>query len=387
MSIGRYTAQRAGIGINAGRIRGVNAKIRGGEVAHTGIIPFLKKFEATVRCCTQNGVRGGSATTHFPFWHQEIEDILVLKNNKGTEDNRVRKLDYSIQLNKTMYERLLAGQDITLFSPHDVPGLYEAYFGDPDKFKELYESYERKTSVKKKKIPAMELFSALIKERAETGRIYIMNVDHCNTHSSFKDTVYMSNLCQEITLPTKPLQHIDDEQGEIALCILSAINVGIIKEIDDLEELCDLAVRALEEIIEYQRYPIKAAEISTKARRSLGVGYIGLAHFLARNKVMYNDKKAYKLVHKLTEAFQYYLLKASNELAKERGACEYFNRTKYSDGILPIDTYKSEVDSIVENKLKYDWDGLRNDIREHGLRHSTLSAQMPRKQFRCVERD
>ena len=377
MSIGRYTAQRAGIGINAGRIRGVNAKIRGGEVAHTGIIPFLKKFEATVRCCTQNGVRGGSATTHFLFWHQEIEDILVLKNNKGTEDNRVRKLDYSIQLNKTMYERLLAGQDITLFSPHDVPGLYEAYFGDPDKFKELYESYERKTSVKKKKIPAMELFSALIKERAETGRIYIMNVDHCNTHSSFKDTVYMSNLCQEITLPTKPLQHIDDEQGEIALCILSAINVGIIKEIDDLEELCDLAVRALEEIIEYQRYPIKAAEISTKARRSLGVGYIGLAHFLARNKVMYNDKKAYKLVHKLTEAFQYYLLKASNELAKERGACEYFNRTKYSDGILPIDTYKSEVDSIVENKLKYDWDGLRNDIREHGLRHSTLSAQMP----------
>ena len=366
MSIGRYTAQRAGIGINAGRIRGVNAKIRGGEVAHTGIIPFLKKFEATVRCCTQNGVRGGSATTHFPFWHQEIEDILVLKNNKGTEDNRVRKLDYSIQLNKTMYERLLAGQDITLFSPHDVPGLYEAYFGDPDKFKELYESYERKTSVKKKKIPAMELFSALIKERAETGRIYIMNVDHCNTHSSFKDTVYMSNLCQEITLPTKPLQHIDDEQGEIALCILSAINVGIIKEIDDLEELCDLAVRALEEIIEYQRYPIKAAEISTKARRSLGVGYIGLAHFLARNKVMYNDKKAYKLVHKLTEAFQYYLLKASNELAKERGACEYFNPLKYSDGILPIDTYKSEVDSIVENKLKYDWDGLRNDIREHG---------------------
>ena len=207
MSIGRYTAQRAGIGINAGRIRGVNARIRGGEVAHTGIVPFLKKFEATVRCCTQNGVRGGSATTHFPFWHQEIEDILVLKNNKGTEDNRVRKLDYSIQLNKTMYERLLSGGDITLFSPHDVPGLYEAYFGDADKFKELYEKYERATSIKKRSIPAMELFSALIKERAETGRIYIMNVDHCNTHSSFKDKVYMSNLCQEITLPTKPLQH------------------------------------------------------------------------------------------------------------------------------------------------------------------------------------
>ena len=377
MAIGRYTAQRAGIGINAGRIRGVNSKIRGGEVAHTGIVPFLKKFESTVRCCTQNGVRGGSATTHFPFWHQEIEDILVLKNNKGTEDNRVRKLDYSIQLNKTMYERLLTGGDITLFSPHDVPGLYEAYFGDPEAFQELYEKYERATSIKKKVVPAMELFSALIKERAETGRIYIMNVDHCNTHSSFKDTVYMSNLCQEITLPTKPLEHIDDEEGEIALCILSAINVGVIKSLDDLEELCELAVRALEEIIDYQKYPIKAAEISTKARRSLGVGYIGLAHYLAKNKVQYNDPQAWKLVHDLTESFQYYLLKASNKLAQERGACEYFNRTKYSDGIMPIDTYKSDVDNIVANELNYDWASLRKDILEFGLRHSTLSAQMP----------
>ena len=377
MSIGRYTAQRAGIGINAGRIRGVNSKIRGGEVAHTGIIPFLKKFEATVRCCTQNGVRGGSATTHFPFWHQEIEDILVLKNNKGTDDNRVRKLDYSIQLNKTMYERLLSGQDITLFSPHDVPGLYEAYFGDPDEFNKLYEKYERATSIKKKSIPAMDLFSALIKERAETGRIYIMNVDHCNTHSSFKDTVYMSNLCQEITLPTKPLEHIDDEEGEIALCILSAINVGLIKQLDDLEELCELAVRALEEIIDYQKYPIKAAEKSTKARRSLGIGYIGLAHYLAKHQLAYNHKRAWKKVHELTEAFQYYLLKASNTLAQERGACDYFGQTKYSDGILPIDTYKKEVDELGDFKLKYDWETLRSDISKHGLRHSTLSAQMP----------
>ena len=377
MAIGRYTAQRAGIGINAGRIRGVNSRIRGGEVAHTGIVPFLKKFESTVRCCTQNGVRGGSATTHFPFWHQEIEDILVLKNNKGTEDNRVRKLDYSIQLNKTMYERLLSGGDITLFSPHDVPGLYEAYFGDADEFKELYEKYERATSIKKHKVPAMDLFSALIKERAETGRIYIMNVDHCNTHSSFKDKVYMSNLCQEITLPTKPLNHIDDPEGEIALCILSAINVGIIRELDDLEELCELAVRALEEIIDYQKYPILAAEKSTKARRSLGVGYIGLAHYLAKNHVKYEDPKSWQLVHDLSEAFQFYLLKASNKLAEERGACEYYDRTKYSDGILPIDTYKKELDSVVDGGLKYDWDTLRKSIRAHGLRHSTLSAQMP----------
>jgi len=377
MSIGRYTAQRAGIGINAGRIRGINSKIRGGEVAHTGVVPFLKKFEATVRCCTQNGVRGGSATTHFPFWHQEIEDILVLKNNKGTEDNRVRKLDYSIQLNKTMYERLLSQGDITLFSPHDVPGLYEAYFGDADEFKILYEKYEKSTKIKKKKVSAMDLFSALVKERAETGRIYIMNVDHANVHSSFKDTVYMSNLCQEITLPTKPLNHIDDEEGEIALCILSAINIGIIKDLEDLEELCDLAVRALDEIIDYQKYPIKAAEISTKARRSLGIGYIGLAHYLAKNGCKYSDKKALTKVHELTEAFQYYLLVASNKLAQEKGQCDYYDRTKYSDGILPIDTYKKELDEICSIKLKYDWDTLRTDIKQHGLRHSTLSAQMP----------
>src|SRR6056300_1576607 len=377
MSIGRYTAQRAGIGINAGRIRGVNSKIRGGEVAHTGVVPFLKKFEATVRCCTQNGVRGGSATTHFPLWHQEIEDILVLKNNKGTEDNRVRKLDYSIQINKVMYERLLAGGDITLFSPHDVPGLYEAYFGDAEKFQELYEKYERATSIKKKKIPAMELFSALIKERAETGRIYIMNVDHANTHSSFKDTVYMSNLCQEITLPTKPLQHIDDEDGEIALCILSAVNIGKIRDVEDLEVLCDLAVRGLDELIDFQNYPIKAAEIATKARRSLGIGYIGLAHYLAKHGHSYDSQGAWQAVHNLTEAFQYYLIQATVNLAKEKGACGYSDRTKYAQGILPIDTYKKDVDEIVPNELKYDWEALRAQVKQYGVRNSTLSAQMP----------
>ena len=374
MAIGRYVAQRAGIGINAGRIRGINSRIRGGEVQHTGVIPFLKKFEATVKCCTQNGVRGGSATVHFPIWHQEIEDIIVLKNNKGTEDNRVRKLDYSIQLSKLFYERFIKNEDITLFSPHEVPELYEHW--GTDKFDEIYEAAERKTSVYKKKINAQELFMSMLKERAETGRIYIMNIDHCNTHSSFKDLVRMSNLCQEITLPTEPLQHIDGE-GEIALCILSAINVGKLVYFDDLETLCDLSVRALDEVIEHQGYPVKAAEISTKARRSLGVGYIGLAHYLARTGYNYSEKGAWEAVDELTEHFQYYLLKASNTLAKEKGKCEYFDRTKYSDGVLPIDTYKKEVDEITNRKLSLDWESLRKDITEHGLRHSTLSAQMP----------
>jgi len=374
MAIGNYVAQRAGIGINAGRIRGINSRIRGGEVQHTGVIPFLKKFESTVKCCTQNGVRGGSATVHFPIWHKEIEDIIVLKNNKGTEDNRVRKLDYSIQLSKIFYERFINDEDITLFSPHEVPELYEAW--GSKEFDELYETAERKTSVWKKKVGAQELIFDMLKERAETGRIYLMNIDHCNTHSSFKDRVYMSNLCQEITLPTDPISHIDGK-GEIALCILSAINVGKINYTEDLEPLCDLAVRALDEIIDLQQYPVKAAEVSTKARRSLGVGYIGLAHYLAKLKVNYADKQAWKEVDELTEAFQYYLLKSSNELAKEKGKCEYYNRTKYSDGILPIDTYKKEVDEIVNRKLSMKWDKLRKDIKEHGLRHSTLSAQMP----------
>ena len=375
MAIGRYVAQRAGIGINAGRIRGINAKIRGGEVQHTGVVPFLKKFESTVRCCTQNGIRGGSATVHFPIWHQEIRDIIVLKNNKGTEDNRVRKLDYSIQISKLFYERFCENKEITLFSPHDVPGLYDSF--GTELFDELYTRYESDESIDKTTIGAQELILELLKERAETGRLYIMNIDHCNSHSSFLDKVEMSNLCQEITLPTKPLQHIDDEHGEIALCILSAINVGKITNIDQIEELCDLSVRSLDELIDFQGYPVKAAEIATKARRSLGIGYIGLAHYLAKNGVSYGDKKAWELTHDLTEAFQYYLIKSTVNLAKEKGACKYSDRTKYANGILPIDTYKKDVDELVSNDLKYDWESLRALVLEHGVRNSTLSAQMP----------
>ena len=374
MAIGRYVAQRAGIGINAGRVRGLGAKIRGGEVQHTGVIPFLKKFESTVRCCTQNGVRGGSATVHFPIWHQEIEDIIVLKNNKGTEDNRVRKLDYSIQLSELFYKRFLQNGEITLFSPHDVPGLYDA-FGTPE-FDEMYEKYENAYSVPKRKVSARELITDLLKERAETGRIYIMNIDHCNSHSSFTDKINMSNLCQEITLPTEPIQHIDDHGGEIALCILSAINVGVVKD-EELEEICDLAVRGLEELIDYQEYPVAAAEMSTLARRSLGIGYIGLAHYLAKNRVKYGDESAWRLVHELSEKFQYYLLKSSMTLAQEKGKCDYFDRTKYAQGILPIDTYKKDVDDIVKPEYKMDWEQMRADILTHGLRHSTLTAQMP----------
>jgi ribonucleoside-diphosphate reductase alpha chain len=375
MAIGRYVSQRAGIGINAGRIRGINSKIRGGEVQHTGVIPFLKKFESTVRCCTQNGIRGGSATVHFPIWHQEINDILVLKNNKGTEDNRVRKLDYSIQISRIFYERFIQDGEITLFSPHDVPGLYDS-FGTIE-FDCLYLGFENNPSIPKKTVKAQELILNLLKERAETGRIYIMNIDHCNTHSSFIDKIEMSNLCQEITLPTFPIQHIDETTGEIALCILSAINVGKVKSDEELEELCELSVRALEELIDYQKYPVLAAEVATKARRSLGIGYIGLAHYLAKLGFKYDSQGAWDAVHGLSESFQYFLLKASNKIAQEKGHCESFGRTKYSQGLLPIDTYKKDVDEISSVKLQHDWERLRSSILKHGLRHSTLSAQMP----------
>jgi len=375
MAIGKYVAQRAGIGINAGRIRGINAKIRGGEVQHTGVVPFLKKFESTVRCCTQNGIRGGSATVHFPIWHQEIRDIIVLKNNKGTEDNRVRKLDYSIQLSALFYQRFIDNEKITLFSPHDVAGLYDSF--GTESFDDLYKQYELDESIPKTQVDAQELILDLLKERAETGRVYLMNIDHCNSHSSFIDKVEMSNLCQEITLPTKPIQHIDDKTGEIALCILSAINVGKIRDLSDLEVLCDLAVRSLDELIDFQQYPVNAAAIATRARRSLGIGYIGLAHYLAKHGQFYSDKGAWELVHDLSEAFQYYLIKSTVNLAKEKGACEYSANTKYGNGILPIDTYKQDVDEIVSNDLKYDWESLRALVLEYGVRNSTLSAQMP----------
>lgn len=389
MAIGRYVAQRAGIGINSGRIRGLGSKIRGGEVQHTGVIPFLKKFESTVRCCTQNGVRGGSATVHFPIWHQEIEDIIVLKNNKGTEDNRVRKLDYSIQLSKLFYERFLNNQDITLFSPHEVPGLYEAF--GTEKFDELYEQYERAYSVPKTKVNAQSLFMEILKERAETGRIYLMNIDHCNSHSSFFEDeakISMSNLCQEITLPTKPLQSFDDKDGEIALCILSAINVGqLTSDLKDLPELCDLAVRSLDEVIDYQEYPVEAARLSTINRRSLGIGYIGLAHFLAKNKLKYDDTEAHKLVHRLSEHFQYNLIKTSVDLAKEKGSCGYVSQTKYHGGLLPIDHYKKDVDEIVKPEYECDWESLREEVVKYGVRNSTLSAQMPSESSSVVSNE
>jgi ribonucleoside-diphosphate reductase alpha chain len=371
----KYVSGRAGIGLNVGRLRAIGSKIRNGEVVSTGVVPFLKKFEGSLKSCHQGGIRQGSATVYFPIWHSEIEDVIVLKNNKGTEENRVRKLDYGIQLSKIFYERFIKNQDITLFSPHDVPGLYDS-FGMPE-FDQLYVQYENNTEVPKKTVKAQKLVLDLLKERAETGRIYLMNIDHCNSHSSFLEQVVMSNLCCEITLRTKPIQDLHDEEGRIALCILKALNIGKIKSDDELEELCDLCVRTLDELIDYQSYPVKAAELAAKEGRTLGVGVIGLAHYLAKLGFKYEQPEAWSAVHGLAESIQYYLLKASNQLAKEKGACVDFPSTKYAKGILPIDTYKKEVDEVCNDPYQHDWEGLRKYILEYGLRNTTLTAIMP----------
>jgi ribonucleoside-diphosphate reductase alpha chain len=378
-SIVRYISQKAGIGINAGRIRALGQPIRNGDAMHTGLIPFLKLFQASVKSCSQGGVRGGAATVYLPLWHLEFEDLVVLKNNKGTEDNRVRHMDYAFQLNKTMYERLMAGGDITLFSPDEVPDLYDAFFADQDKFKELYEKYERSRNIKKKTLKAIDAFSALMQERKDTGRIYIMNVDHANDHGSFLPEVApikQSNLCCEIDLPTKPLNSADDEEGEISLCTLSAINWGAFKTPDEMQKSCELAVRALDELLDYQDYPVPAAEKSTFNRRPLGVGIINFAYFLAKHGVGYNES-AFELVDEWAEHWSYYLIKASADLAKEKGSIPLVNETKYGHGILPIDTYKKDVDSLVKREYTLDWTGLREQLKDTGIRNSTLMALMP----------
>ena len=379
-SIVKYVSQKAGIGINAGRIRAEGSAIRNGESYHTGCISFYKYFQTAVKSCSQGGVRGGSATLFYPFWHLEVEHLLVLKNNRGTEDNRVRHLDYGVQLNKLMYERLLKNEEITLFSPHEVKDMYEAFFANQKKFEKLYLYYEKDRSVRKKKVPAVDLFSSLMQERASTGRIYIHNVDHSNTHSAFDPEIApcrQSNLCMEITLPTKPLNHINDPNGEIALCTLSAFNLGTLSSFDELEHLAELVVRALDNLLSYQDYPIISAQKASITRRTLGVGVINFAYYLAKNNVKYSDGSANKLTHQTFESIQYYLLKASMNLAKEKGKCSGFDETTYAKGILPIDTYKKYVDEICSEPLIHDWEQLRKDIQKHGLRNSTLSALMP----------
>jgi ribonucleoside-diphosphate reductase alpha chain len=379
-SIVKYVSQKAGIGIGAGSIRALGSPIRNGDAYHTGVTPFLKLFQAATRSCSQGGVRNGAATAYYPLWHLEIEDLLVLKNNKGTEENRVRQMDYGVQFNKLMYERLITGGDITCFSPHDVPEMYNAFFNDQDRFKELYEKAERNTKLRKKTFKAADLFGKFMQERKDTGRIYLQNVDHANTHSPFKEKIApikMSNLCSEIDLPTVPLNDVRDENGRIALCTLSAQNWGNVRSPKDFERMCTLSVRGLDALLSYQNYPVKAAELSTQEYRPLGNGIINFAYFLAKHDVSYSDPKALALVDEYAEAWSYYLIKASADLAAEQGPCTAWQNLKYADGLLPIDTRKREVDELVPHQERMPWRALREQILNTGIRNATLMALMP----------
>ena len=379
-AIVKYVSQRAGIGINAGKIRALGSPIRGGEATHTGCIPFFKHFHTAVKSCSQGGVRGGAATLFYPLWHLEVEGLIVLKNNTGTDENRIRHLDYGVQFNGLMYERFLKDENITLFSPNDVPGLYDSFFADQKKFKKLYEKYEKDDSIRKQQISARELFAMFMKERANTGRIYLQNVDHCNTHGAFDPSqapIKQSNLCMEITLPTKPLYSVQDKEGEVALCTLSAVNLGALESLDELEDITDIIVRSLDSLLDYQDYPLKAAEIASNNRRTLGIGVTNLAYYLAKNGAKYSDGSGNELIHKTFEALQYYSLKASNEIAEEFGPCPLFSETQYAKGIMPTDSYKKDIDEFCNTELELDWDTLRKNIKAKGLRNSTLTALMP----------
>ncbi len=379
-AIVKYVSQRAGIGINAGKIRALGSPIRGGEATHTGCIPFFKHFHTAVKSCSQGGVRGGAATLFYPLWHLEVEGLIVLKNNAGTDENRIRHLDYGVQFNGLMYERFLKDENITLFSPNDVPGLYDSFFADQKKFKKLYEKYEKDDSIRKQQISARELFAMFMKERANTGRIYLQNVDHCNTHGAFDPSqapIKQSNLCMEITLPTKPLYSVQDKEGEVALCTLSAVNLGALESLDELEDITDIIVRSLDSLLDYQDYPLKAAEIASNNRRTLGIGVTNLAYYLAKNGAKYSDGSGNELIHKTFEALQYYSLKASNEIAEEFGPCPLFSETQYAKGIMPTDSYKKDIDEFCNTELELDWDTLRKNIKAKGLRNSTLTALMP----------
>ena len=381
-SIVKYVSQKAGIGIGGGAIRAIGSPIRKGDAYHTGIIPFYKMFQAATKSCSQGGVRGGAATIYYPIWHLEVEDMLVLKNNKGTEENRVRHMDYGVQFNKLMYERLISGGDITLFSPNDVPGLYDAFFADQDRFRELYETAERNTRIRKKTIPAAQLFSAFMEERKNTGRIYLQNVDNANDHGAFLPEVApirQSNLCAEIDLPTKPLNDLNDPEGEISLCTLSAINWGNVKTPADFEKACTLAVRGLDALLSYQNYPILAAQLSTEKRRPIGVGIINFAYFLAKHDLSYQniDADGLALIDEYAEAWSYYLIKASADLAAEQGAIPGAMETKYGHGITPNQTYKADVDELIPHVERMDWAGLREQLKDTGIRNSTLMALMP----------
>lgn len=381
------TAQRAGIGVDMGPVRGMLAPVKNNTVKHTGALPLLKNIESASKQFTQNSLRTGATVVNYPVFNWEIMDVLEYKNNQGSNTTRARFIDYTIGVPNLFIKRVLAKADWTLFSSEEVPELFK-YYGDPKKFQEAYEHYETMDGIRKTKVPATEVFNKLIKERVGTGRIYVHFVDNVNQQGMFSEKVTQTNLCSEIFLPTKPMkfnglkkeateENYDLDDGMISLCILGCINFGKLDDISRMDRLTSLMVRFLDNLIDIQEYPMDATEWPTKGYRFLGIGISDFAHFLAKNEATLGTNKALKLTHLWAERFQFGLTKASMELAKEKGSCKYFDRTKYADGKLVIDTYNKNVDSLVDNDLQCDWEGLRADIKKHGMRNTALSAIPP----------
>jgi ribonucleoside-diphosphate reductase alpha chain len=379
----KYASKRAGIGLEIGRIRPVGAPIRNGEIKHTGMIPFLKKWFSDLRSCSQGGIRNASCTVTFPIWHAQFEDLIVLKNNQGTEETRVRQMDYSVVVNKMFWNRYRNNENISLFDPHEVPDLYEAYYRDSVEFETLYLKYEQDKTKTKKVLPAVEIFkNGILKERTDTGRIYLVNIDNVIAQGSFDTTVnpiYQSNLCQEILLPTKPFQRIEDDTGRIALCTLGSINWGAFKNPQDMRKACRVLVRSLSNLLSYQDFLSVQSKLANLDFEPLGVGITNLAYWHARRSYKYGEQQALQEVKRWMEHQAFYLTETSVELAQEKGSCKLSSQTYYGKGVFPWERRNPGVNELTDftPSANLDWETLRQNLLKYGIRNATLMAIAP----------
>jgi ribonucleoside-diphosphate reductase alpha chain len=379
----KYASKRAGIGLEIGRLRPLGAPIRNGEIKHTGMIPFLKKWFGDLRSCSQGGVRNASCTVTFPIWHYQFEDLIVLKNNQGTEETRVRQMDYSVVVNKMFWNRYKNQENITLFDPHEVPDLYEAFYRDTEEFETLYKHYEHKRGIKKKVLPAVEIFkNGILKERTDTGRIYLVFIDNVINQGPFNtktDPIYQSNLCQEILLPTKPFQRIEDEAGRIALCTLGSQNWGAFSKPQEMRKSARVLVRSLSNLLSYQDFLSVQSKLANLDFEPLGVGVTNLAYWHAKRGFKYGEPVALAEVKRWMEHQAYYLIEASVELAKERGACKKSADTFYGQGIFPWERRAEGVNELTDfsPSPNLDWEHLRQNLLKYGIRNATLMAVAP----------
>jgi len=377
----KYASKRAGIGLEIGRLRPLGSPIRGGEIMHTGMVPFLKKWFGDLRSCSQGGIRNASATVFYPIWHHQFDDLIVLKNNQGTDETRVRHMDYGVVLSAFFWRRFKNKEDITFFDPNEVPDLYEAFYSDTQLFEELYVKYEKKPGLRKKTMSAEEVFKGgILKERTDTGRIYLVFIDNVMKQGPFDPeyhTIYQSNLCCEILLPTKSFKRLDDEEGRIALCTLGSINWGAFRNPEDMRRACRILHRSLNNILDYQDFLSIQSELSNEEIRPLGIGVTNLAYWHAKRGLLYGETDALAEVKSWSEHQAYYLTEATVELARERGACRDSHKTRYGQGVFPWELRAPGVNDLTDFAPELDWETLRTNMKQYGVRNATQMAIAP----------